>query len=286
MARKPILAAMMVLMLASLACKAPSPGNNMKAGPVETQEIYVQSPDGVDAMDLDLEFGAGELNIEPGAENALVDGLATYNIAGLAPDVNVQGDSASITQGNIEDAHFWNLEGDLKNDWDLRLGAFPVRLKITAGAYEGNFEFGGLSIEELVVQDGAADVKLSFDEPNLIEMSLLRYQTGASTVELTGLANANFDEMEFQGGAGDYTLDFSGELLRDAEVRIDAGISAVRILVPEGMNVELTFDGGLSSVDVDGDWQQDGGKYVQSGSGPTLTIRVDMGAGSLKLDNP
>ncbi|MFZ6030457.1 MAG: toast rack family protein [Chloroflexota bacterium] len=286
MSRKPVFAAIVVLVLASLACKAPDSGNHLKTGPVETQEIYVQSPDDTDIVRVNLEFGAGELNIEPGAENALIDGLATYNVADLAPEVNVQGGLVSVSQGNLKNSPFWNFDGDLKNNWTLRLGSTPIRLEITAGAYDGNYELGGLAIERLLVQDGAADVELSFDEPNLTEMSLLRYQTGASQVELRGLANANFEEMAFQGGAGDYTLDFSGELLRDAEVRIDAGISAVRILVPEGVNVVLRFDGGLSSVDVNGAWEQTGGRYIQSGSGPTLTIQVDMGAGSLELDNP
>ena len=45
-------------------------------------------------------------------------------------------------------------------------------------------------------------------------MSILRYETGASTVKLNGLANANFGTLIFSGGAGDYTLDFSGDLQR------------------------------------------------------------------------
>ena len=36
-------------------------------------------------------------------------------------------------------------------------------------------------------------------------MALFRYETGASKVKLTGLANANFGTMDFNSGAGDYT---------------------------------------------------------------------------------
>ena len=87
-------------------------------------------------------------------------------------------------------------------------------LTIAAGAYEGNLELGGLALKSLTVKDGASHVDLSFPEPNQTEMSILRYETGASDVKLTGLANANFSTLTFSGGAGNYTLDFSGELQR------------------------------------------------------------------------
>jgi hypothetical protein len=53
-------------------------------------------------------------------------------------------------------------------------------------------------------------------------------------VELKGLANANFEQMSFTSGAGDYTLSFNGDLQRDASVTIDSGFGTVNIIVPEG----------------------------------------------------
>ena len=144
-------------------------------------------------------------------------------------------------------------------------------------------ELGGLAIHSLRVTDGAADVRLSFSEPNLVEMENLRYETGASKVELTGLANANFGSMNFRGGAGDYTLDFSGELQQDASVDVDAGVSSMTIIVPEDTNVTLFVAGGLTDVNRSGAWDRQNDEYSLSGSGPSLTINVSMGAGSLNL---
>lgn len=285
MIRKPILFVILALVTASLACAAPKPPKTVAVGPIETKSINIPAPD-VEVVDVDLQFGIGELALGPGAEESLIEGNAEYNVKELAPEIKVDESSITIRQTTNDSRHFFGVDGDVKNKWDLQFGTTPITLRITAGAYQGRYELGGMAIQELTVQDGAADVRLSFDEPNLTEMSMLSYSTGASSVELSGLANANFDEMEFRGGAGDYRLDFSGELLRDADVTIDAGISSVTVLVPEGMNVQLTFDGGLSNVDVHGEWQQDGTEYTQSGSGPTLTIHVKMGAGNLSLDNP
>jgi len=116
-------------------------------------------------------------------------------------------------------------------------------------------------------------------------MDSFRYETGASKVRLIGLANANFASMSFQSGAGNYYLDFSGDLQQDATVRIRSGLSNVDIVVPEGTSARVSITGGLSNVLVHGTWRQEGDDYVQEGQGPTLTIRVEMGAGNLILSN-
>jgi hypothetical protein len=116
-------------------------------------------------------------------------------------------------------------------------------------------------------------------------MDAFRYTTGASNVDLEGLANANFTDMYFRSGAGSYTLDFSGDLKRDANISIDSGVSTVKVIVPEGVNARLSFDGSLSNVSTNGSWSKSNGDYVMNGSGPTLTFVVKMGAGTLELSN-
>jgi hypothetical protein len=90
--------------------------------------------------------------------------------------------------------------------------------------------------------------------------------------------------MTFHSGAGDYTLSFDGDLQRDASVTIDSGVGTVNIIVPEGVNAHVTFDGSLTTVNTNGKWEQNGNVYTLSGSGPTLTITVKMGAGTLNLE--
>jgi len=171
----------------------------------------------------------------------------------------------------------------VKNQWDLKLGSMPMHLTIDAGAYEGTMELGGLSLKSLTVKDGAASVNLSFSEPNLIEMSALAYSTGASEVKLSGLGNANFSKFDFDGGAGSYTLDFSGELQRDASVKVDTGLSDLTLIIPDGVDATLTMDGGLTDINLGNGWSQSGNVYSHEGSGPTLTIVVNMGAGNVTV---
>jgi hypothetical protein len=184
----------------------------------------------------------------------------------------------------VEDINLLPVFGDdLENRWDLELGDSPIELDISAGGYQGDFELGGLPIHELRVAEGAARTDLSFSEPNPVEMDTLRYDTGASQAVLTGLANANFRAMDFRSGAGDYRLDFSGELQRDADVTIKSGLSNVVIVIPEGTSATVQFDSSLASIDTSGDWQLSGNVYSLPGAGPSLTITIELGAGNLEL---
>jgi hypothetical protein len=253
-----------------------------KAGPTVVDQINVPLPSNTtQAVNLNLKFGAGILKLNSGA-SALVSGTATYNVADFKPTVTVTASSVSIEQGN------WRLTGipdisNIKNEWDLALGSAPIALTIDAGAYHAEYELGGLALTSLSISDGAADTKLNFASPNLAEMSLLSYSTGASNVSLTGLGNANFANIKFDSGAGNYTLDFSGQFKRDANVHIGTGVSNLTLVIPSGIPVQVTVDGALSNVTYDSGWTKNSNIYSQTGSGPKLTIVVEIGAGNLTL---
>ena len=140
-----------------------------------------------------------------------------------------------------------------------------------------------MSLTSLTIQDGASKAKVIFDQPNPQTMSSLTYDTGASDVELDQLANANAQSIVFKGGAGNYQLDFSGKLQRDVAVEVTSGVSSVRLVVPAGVSAKVNVSGGLNSVTTDSSFSKSGDSYTQTGSGPTITINVEMGVGSLKI---
>lgn len=277
-----IISAVLVLALGSMACGFTIDlPRQAKVGPEIKDPITVADPKS-DETRVDLSFGAGSLNLSAGAKN-LVDGTALYNVRDLKPEINIgKNGDVEILQGNFESIP--PFEG-MKNKWDLKLGKAPMELTISAGAYDGQLELGGLSLKSLSIQDGASDVELSFSKPNLVEMSEFSYTTGASDVTMEGLANANFRTFIFNSGAGDYTLDFSGELQRDAIVSIDCGFSNLNLIIPEGVHAIVTIDSALADIHVDEGWSQKNEVYTQEGEGPTLTIVVNMGAGDVSIQN-
>jgi len=274
-----IISAILVLAFASMACGfSVDLPERAKAGPEIKDSITVADPKSSETR-LNITFGAGDLNLSSGAEN-LVEGTVIYNVKDLKPEVITTDGNIEITQGDFKKLP--PLEG-MKNEWDLKLGKTPMDLTINAGAYTGNYDLGGLALKSLTVKDGAAHVELIFSEPNTANMSVFRYETGASNVKLTNLANANFNSMSFSSGAGDYTLDFSGELQHDATVNLSSGLSNMIVVIPDNVNANVTIEGGLANVSVGSNWSQNGSIYSQSGSGPTLTFIIKMGAGNLTL---
>jgi hypothetical protein len=286
MKRNPLFTIVAVVALVTMACGVNFnlPLNQVKTGPTQTDEITVEAPAGTEEVELTLEFGAGELNLSPGTGDTLVSGTAVYNVADFKPEVASDGSQVSITQGDLDISGIPTFNEEIENTWDLQLGSQPLSLVIRAGAYNGEYQLGGLALTSVDINDGAADVSLEFSEPNTVEMSRFEYSTGASDVSLSGLANANFEEMVFRSGAGSYILDFSGELQRDASVNIESGISTVTIRVPAGVQAEMTFEGGLSDVDIQGYWVKNGDVYNHPGEGPVIRILVEMGAGNVELE--
>lgn len=278
MVRK-IIPAILVLALASLACgfsfsipKAPTPG------PDVTDQITVAAPTSGQTR-LAFTFGAGELNLSSGAKN-LVEGTATYNIPDLKPKIVTTGNDIEVTQGNLKSIPY---PDQLKNTWNLKLGNTPLDLTINAGAYTGKYEFGGVPLTGLTIKDGAANVNLKFSQPNPNDMAVFRYETGASNVKMSGLANANFSTLIFKCGAGDYTLDFSGALKHDATISVESGFANVILVIPDGVNANVTVESGAANVNAGPGWTQNGTLYTQTGSGPTLTFVIKTGAGNLTL---
>lgn len=278
--------ALTALALATLACGPSLPNVNLPIaqitpGPLQT--VTVSEASAGDAVgQVTLGVGAGNLKLAAGGDG-LVSGTIEYNVAEWKPEIKRDGAAVTIQQNFAKDKLNIPTGGGLTNKWDLKLGSGPLELTVNAGAYDGQSDLGGLRLRRLEINDGASTSTVTFDTANPDEMTLLKYATGASTVKLTGLANANFAEMLFDGGAGTYTLDFSGTLKRDARVTVRAGVCTLTIVVPPGTQAEVTKSGAITTVKTEGTWNTSGDTYKLSGSGPLLKISVDMGVGTLNL---
>ncbi len=285
---KALLAMALVVIFVSMACgiTLTLPEDAIDIGPQVIDEINIPVPRQGETTEVTMNFGAGEMNIHLGPTGSLITGTAIYNVESMKPEVTTSGNKVTLEQEAFE-YEFTGLPNfsDIENIWDLYFSSEPIELEIRAGAFAGEFEFGGLAIEELKLFLGASDVNMSFAAPNLVPMSSFRITTGISDVELVGLSNANFSLMDFEAGAGDYLLDFSGSLVRDATVDINAKLSNVTIVVPSGIPTLVKVNGALNNVTAKGGWVNDDTTFVQAGVGPTLTINIDIGAGTLSLEN-
>lgn len=281
--------AVSILLIASLACSIDLGLPDISLGDrgsenLVTEDLAVPVPDNLPAQVV-LQFGAGELNITPGGESPLIQGTARYDVAELKPQLNVRGNDVRLSSGDLDELPNFRLDfdRDITNEWDLQLGTAPMTLALQAGAFQGNLELGGLDLRWLSISSGASELDVSFSEPNLGDMGDMRVSTGASRTTLSGLANANFDRLTFDGGAGQFELDFSGDLRKDAGIEISAALSSLTIIIPDDISARVRIDGALADVRMPDSFERDGQWRVQAGLGPTLTIEIDIGAGELEI---
>ena len=258
---------------------------DIKTGPTVKEEILVPDPGNDDEpLTVEINFGAGELSIDSGAD-ALIEGTAIYNVEDFSPEIKKSDNNVEISTGNLDIDGFPKFVNRIINEWELRLSDRLMDLRVFAGAYKGDLELGGLSLSNLRIADGAAEVNVNFEELNQVEMGSFRYDTGASSVTLSNLGNANFHSLTFQGGAGSYELDFSGDLQNDASAVIQTGLSELKIFVPDDLDVRVRVESGLANINTLGGWAQSGSTYTHKGDGPTLDITIELAAGNLRLES-
>jgi hypothetical protein len=158
---------------------------------------------------------------------------------------------------------------------------------VETGASEFDLDLGGVPLSRLMVRQGAGKFELDFSVPNPHPMELFDVSSGAAGIELENLANANFGEMSLSGGAAGYELDFGGELLRDAQVSIETGMSGVEVSVPASTAARIVAETTLGSVDVGDGFTKREDAFLTEGAlsaaTPVLAIRAGVRLGSLRL---
>ena len=271
---------LVLIALAMIACSFTVNVPTVNTGVVRTLEISEAAVNSTGTNEVIIEMGAGTLKISAGAEQ-LVEGTVRHNVETWEPTISRSNDELRIIQRS--NSNIGIPDGDIKNDWTLMFGDYPIDLTLNAGAYEGNLDLSGLAITNLSISDGASKATVEFKSLNPVKMEELNYKTGASDVELLGLGNANVSDIYFDSGVGSFTLDFSGDLQNDINVRANSGMSDMTIVIPSTAQARIIVNGGLSNVDASGTWTITGSTYTCGDSGPMITINLDMAVGNLNL---
>jgi len=278
--KKQLIAAVIALIFAGFACSL----QNFQMETAETQTLNVASPlpENQNETEIALNMTGGKLTLSSGA-NDLINGTITYNVKQWEPEFTHRENLFKINQA--DPLKLTGIPtGDVVNNWDLSLSnAVPINLSIEGGASENIIDLTGLQLTGLSIIQGASQTKIRFDAPNPILMENFSFTTGVSSAEIFGLANANFQTMTFSGGAGDYTLDFSGTLTHDSTVNIKVGASSLRIIIPSGMNAVINSQSTVSNFNTEGTWLLTNDTYATIQDGYTLTINLDLAVGNVKL---
>ena len=196
----------------------------------------------VDSLRVTIKFGAGKLDLISGQEDVF-EGNFQYDKSILKPNIRYEilGGTGILTLSQSIKKDL-NLSFPHKNIWNLKLpSGVPLQLYINTATYSGDIDLTNLQIENLYLTSGASKTNIVFSQPNFIDLKNINIKTGASTIKMSGLANANFNEMNFTGGAGSYTFDFSGELTKKSKVNINTGAAKIILKIPSNTGTKIIF---------------------------------------------
>ena len=241
----------------------------------------------VDSLKVTIKFGAGKLDLISGQEDVF-EGNFQYNNSILKPNIRYEILRESgvliLSQSIKKDL---NLSFPHKNIWNLQLpSGIPLQLYINTATYSGDIDLTNLQIENLYLNSGVSKTNIVFNQPNLIDLKNINIKTGASIMKMLGLANANFNEMNFTGGAGSYTFDFSGNLIKKSKVNIDAGAAKIVLKIPSNIGTKIIFRYfPISKLDVRGLTKINDKTYINPEYGKSaVELDIEIKGGLLDLE--
>lgn len=242
-------------------------------------------------VSLECELGAGEFTIRVGDINEAVIAEIFYDRSTI--DYFIDADTRNnIRLIDIESEHRRSHSIDTDdNVWDIQLSdKYPYEIDMEIGACDADFDFGGLSLSNLVLQIGAASGRIEFSKPNRTRLHEFDIEAGASSLSILDIGNSNFERFSFSGGAGSFELDFSGEYSSEGEIEVEIGLGDLDIVLPEDIPVRIYSEGDnwLSSVDLNDrdliEVRDDVYESEEFDSAKTrLVIRLEVGLGAIDV---
>lgn len=241
----------------------------------------------VDSLKVSIKFGAGKLVLISGEEDVF-EGNFQYDKSILKPIIQYEtlGETGILTLSQSIKKDL-DLPFPYKNRWNLKLpSGIPLQLYINTATYSGDINLTNLQIENFYLTTGASQTNIVFNQPNLIDLKNVNIKTGASTIKMLGLANANFDEMNFTGGAGSYTFDFSGSLTKKSKVSINVGAAKIILKIPSSMGTKIIFRNfPASKLDVRGFVKINDQTYVNTEYGKRdAELDIEIRGGLIDVD--
>lgn len=268
------------------------------------RDYYQYRTEGVNRIDVDLEYSLGKLTINANDKRDLISGYIRYYPDQIEPEVSYEKFGSKgifavdITTKEDQDGEVhlnwdeigWGKKGGGHVDNELNFSlppALPMELKLDLGLGDADLDFSRLYLTDVNLNCGLSDVILHFDEPNGIDCGRLSIDTGLGKLKAFGLQYLHAEQIYIKVGLGSANLDFSGTLDRDMSLNVDVGLGSLELKLPKNANIRATItDNFLSHVDTD-ELVKRQGEWVSptwSEDRPTIELDIEVGIGSVDLD--
>lgn len=269
----------LVLAAALLGAAAPARGQEWRN---VTSARQIQ---GERALDVQVEYGGGDLRVRPAAGGLLYRMQMRYDQRQMRPVTEYDRASGRLRLG---------VQGVRRNQRAQRGGnatvelapGIPTDLSLEFGAGRAELELGGLSLRSVDLSAGASETEVRFAAPNRVPAGTVRVASGASRLRMRGLGNARAERFVLDGGVGEATLEFDGAWARSATLDVEMGLGSVTLRFPRALGVRIERDGFLTRFSPAGMVRRGDAWYSNNWDSARykLTVQVDAALGSVDVE--
>lgn len=212
-----------------------------------------------------LEFGAGEVVVQPGQKDELYRMQLRYDADRSAPTQDYD-PRTGILRFGLESVGRSGVRVTSRAQRE-QSGRFefspdiPLSLTANLGAADATIDLGGTTLVELAIRSGATRGTVSFSRPTKGECKRASFTVGASELEVQQLAAAGCAEVRVEGGVGRAILAFDGAWRRDVNVVAALAMGGLTLRVPKGTGLRIAASRFLTTFDAQG-LVKDGNTWV------------------------
>lgn len=235
-----------------------------------------------DLRDLNarIEFAAGTLTLRAARSNALYGMNLQYDADRFVPVSRFDPATNGLTLGvrNIGNAGLRvSSKRHLQQNAVIELSPeVNLSLDVSFGAVEAGLDLGGLRLTDARIRTTASRSSVRFSQPNLATCSRLELNAGAAEFEAVALGNSGCQEIRFDGGMGEVTLDLTGRWPADARLVANVAVGGLTLRLPRDLGVELVVDRFLASFNPVGFHRQDASYFSDGYEGRQRHLRIEI----------
>ncbi|MEM1405659.1 MAG: hypothetical protein AAGG59_02705 [Bacteroidota bacterium] len=268
------------------------------------KQFSVEDNAEVRVVDLNFKVNSGRCYIKQGESKELLNVYSDqdYDSYGHSFEKNTTGKNCEINL-ELEDSRseslgqsisyrmFGRSEEEKDKTWKVYLTDNKAyNLNLDYGVGEAHINLGGLSINNLKVHTGSADVNIGYneDQSNLIEMDTFYVKVDLGSVNVEKLNHSKAKHVVADIGFGNLMLDFTDKTEVSSTIKGSVGAGNLMIFVPkEGTPVKVKIkDSWLCKVKLSKSFSQVGNNtYVNQefseDAENVLNFDLDVSMGSI-----
>jgi hypothetical protein len=223
---------------------------------------------GIEDLNARIEFAAGTLTLRAARGSALYGMSLQYDADRYSPVSRFDPSTKGLVLGvqNVGNSGLRvSSRRHLQQNAVIELSPeVNLSLDLSFGAVEAGVDLGGLKLTDARIRTAASQTSVRFSQPNRAVCSSLELNAGAAKFEAVALGNSGCQEIRFDGGIGEVTLDLTGQWVADSRLVANVAVGGLTLRLPRQLGVELVVDRFLASFNPVG-FTRKGSSYFSEG---------------------